>query len=251
MHLGTLSLGLAFLFAMTTGCRTTTPDSSSVKSTETITSEARFTGYAKNLVWCFEQAGVLAAEYDETGDCDSYGSLWQHASKNPSIVPTLKSFVPADGGVGVGHYAGGVTFRRSSDATTCAFAMTVDYSGEDVLVKIQEPVVCSKRDFYLDIAKNLVWCFEQTHELQSEYDETGDCAGAGSLWQHSSTNPSITATVATFVPGLGGPNVGSYDGKVAFKQGEQNCQFAMAFVYSGEDIAVRITKPVACERAGG
>lgn len=46
----------------------------------------------KGLVWCYERTERLASAYDESGLCESLGSIWHERSTNPTIEFTIRRF---------------------------------------------------------------------------------------------------------------------------------------------------------------
>jgi hypothetical protein len=96
--------------------------------------------------------------------------------------------------------------------------------------------------YFDEIGKGLVWCFEQqAGSLPEQFDETGTCAGHGSIYEHQSGHDSVKATLESFTP-VGNAGVGVYDGMVNFIYQDSACEIAFKVDYSGEDALVHITR---------
>jgi hypothetical protein len=278
----TLNIGL-LVFAFN-GCKTAEEISSSSETVSaatvtvaapSITPKANFNPFNETvlgLVWCYEKTGRLAEnEYDEQGDCEGQGSIWQQKSQNQSIQSELVSFIPsATGGPSTwpGIYKGNVRFEL--DDQSCRFSFHLLASDEGAEVSIVKPVSClltGSEEQKARIARNkdydpakqaslgLVWCFDISGLLATQYDDSGNCEGHGSIWQDKSTNTSIQTTIKSFeadrqdTPRLSWR--GTYDLLVTFTQEfpdhASNCRFEAKLIAKEENMSVYVYTPPTCD----
>jgi hypothetical protein len=208
------------------------------------------------LVWCYEKTGELASAYDEDGDCGELGSLWSNASRNPSIVPRLDLFTPSGSPEWAGTYRGGAAFE--TDKASCAFTFEMIATDGGSSIKLPGPVQCMERtergaadaataaafDPVLQASHGLVWCYEASGRLATEYDDNGHCESFGSIWVEKSENPTIAVTTKSFEPDHSqSPRdtwAGTYDLLVTFKRDDKACRFEAKLAASDDGASVYI-----------
>jgi hypothetical protein len=100
---------------------------------------ALFNKTAFGLVWCYEQTGTLDAMYDETGACETKGSIWSNISENQTIRPRItKTTSPSERTIA--EY-GNVTFVHQNQQCMFSFELISDH--ESARVEVDGSVNCS------------------------------------------------------------------------------------------------------------
>lgn len=100
---------------------------------------------ARGLVACFEaNDGVLLhSSYDESGTCGAQfvpeESIWTRQSNNPTIKTVINDTVLTPEG---SLWVDGLVKFVASSGRSCQFAIVIDASDEDALVRVNLPVLC-------------------------------------------------------------------------------------------------------------